>query len=200
MRVIRSGTGLLAACAFILATSSTVLGARTNTIVRINNANAWFIVHAVDDPCQFDQITLTLAQDYSKSPRSPGTPPFNTWADVSFGHWSGCDDPALVSGSEMYGTVQLEADVDAAVNGLESAWMDGTIIVEGGGATRTFTFDLSWIAAGQPTTFVDSDGVNSWNGRGVAARLTGTVTDSDGVFSMAALDRAELSEVNVRLR
>ena len=198
MNVKRFGTVVPAAMALALAMSGTVLGGRPAVIVAINNANAWFIVHDPNEPCEFDQITLTVAQDYAKAPGNGESPGFNTWADVSFGHWSGCEDPALVAGTDMYGAAQLEADVSAAVNELDSAWVDTPITVVGGGASRTFTFDLSWAATGSPATLVDSGNTGS-TGRYVVANLSGSVGDSDGVFTMDALDRAELSVVHHRI-
>jgi hypothetical protein len=55
----------------------------------------------------------------------------------------------------MYGAAQLEADVSAAVNELDWAWVDTPITVVGGGASRAFTFDLAWAPTGSPATFVD---------------------------------------------
>ena len=198
-RRVRGALAAAAALGLIGAMAGSALGARPSAIIAINNANAWLIVHDPDDPCEFDQITLTVAQDYSKSTGARGRPAFNSWADVSFGHWSGCEDPTI--SNEMYGQVNLDPNKDVAVNGLESAWVDTAITVEGGGATRTFTFDLAWVASGDPDTIVGHpDYAIGTTGRYVDAYLTGTVIDSNGAFTMEALDRAELSEVHVRLK
>ncbi len=182
---------VLAALAIALAVPASAVVARSNPdlVVSIQNANATFFAVIDEGTCDVSSMTLTVAQGYEHPPVTG----FFQWADVYVSRWTGCESQVRM---DSYGRVDL-ASSDYDFVDLDAGWVTKTITIEPGG--RTIAFDLAWVASTKPQTTVNDrpDTLGS-SGRYVEAHLTGTVVDSDGVFTREGLEVASLSDVLVR--
>ena len=192
MRTVPKIAGVLC---LLVAMPTAVLGAMPSGQTQISNATAFFTAVDPSDECESDHLIITLGVDAFRGPGGGRPPTDVAWLDVQVWHESGCEEP-VTSGYIQQTINGLEAGT-YVIDDLTAASVDITFpIYEGEVVTRTFTFDLAWVAHGPTSHVRDRNADRKLTGWEREAHLTGAIADSAGLITFDDLDFAAMLVAN----
>jgi len=192
---VRTVPTFAAVLCLLVALPTAVLGAMPSGTTQISNAAAFFTAVDPFDECESDHLIVTLGLGAFRGPEGGRPAQDIAWLDVQVWHESGCEEP-VTSGYLQQTMSGLEAST-YVVEDLTAARLDITFpIYEGEVVTRTFPFDMAWVAHG-PVSRVRDRTVNlKMTGWDREAHLTGDLTDSAGMITLDDLDYAGMLLAN----